>query len=1135
MFINKRSKNMKKKKKRNYFKKAIIFLCLFSISLTIQAQNQKITLPKRQMTILSAFEEIEKQTDRTVAYNESTIDVKRNISVDVTDKTLSEAMAAILKDTGTTFKVQGKQLIIVSAPVAATMKKYSGTVTDEQGEAVIGASIGVKGSKTGMVTDLDGRFSIEASPGAVLSVSYIGFKTKEEKLGNSTEVQIVISEDERSLDEVVVVGYGTQSQKLVTTSISKLKMDNVDQGNDFNPVKMLQGRVTGVNISNSSGTPGAEPNVIVRGIGSISGNSAPLYVVDGIPSEKYPRLNPNDIESMEVLKDASAAAIYGSRANTGVIIITTKSGKSGKTEIDFSGRTGFGVISSDILMANAAEYANAMQVAVDNYNVQMRTNLKFYSPSAIENTNWVDLISRDMAYSQAGSVSISGGNETTTFYASYGYNNQEGYLIKSNYTQNTLRAKFGHKINDILKLNMNLSGAISRQDKLEEESTSLKVLRTAREEQPWYSPYLDDGTSYKVNGTMILRHNPLMLVNEEDWIERKNQLSGVFNLEITPFKGFKYTPSVSLYGIFDNNSKKLSDRHDARKNNDGWSALTQQKDLSVRYVIDNILSYNFDWEKLVSSVMLGHSFEHYEYEQFGARSDNYANGAFPSAGFDVINAGANIYPGDISYTGYALESYFGRIALNWDNRYIFNTTLRRDGSSRFSKETRYGNFPSASFAWRVSNEDFYAFKKYINDLKFRVSWGMTGSMAGVGNFAALSLVGAGGNSYNGAAGFQITQDAQNLKWEKSSQYNIGTDVELFNSRVILNVDAFYKKTTDLLYNKPVYATTGNTVIQSNIGNLENQGIEFGINGKILTGDFKWNVGGNISYVKNKLLSLIDGVGEYIVPSSGSNLLGGTMHILKNGEPISSYYMLKMNGIYQYDSDVPAKLYAKGVRAGDVWYDDYNRDGDISDDDRQIVGKATPDFVGGITSNMSYKGFDFSVFAQYSVGGKIVSAWKGVNGVEGTEHLGLAYASLKVPDKSESVEQFFNISREAATGYWQGPGTSNTMPRPVRLGVHTGYSYDYNVLTSTRYLEDASYFKIKTVTLGYTLPKHRLEKIKVASLRVYLSADNLFTLTKYSGYDPESSYTGTPGAANYGVDFGLQPALRTFIAGVSLKF
>ena len=1112
-------------------------LPLFSIHMTAQ----KVSLSFQNAPFERILNSIKQQTGLALVFSEQLVDVNRKVSINVTSVGVEDALNQLLSDTNVGFDIKNNKLYLIEkiekekSDSDVVAKMITGVVSTADGEAVIGATVSVKKLSIATMTDVNGRFSLTIPPNALLTISYIGYKTQEINTNNRTNIVIILQEDNKVLDEVVVVGYGVQSQKLITTSISKLKMDEVDQGSDLNPIKMLQGRVTGMNISSSSGTPGAEPNVVVRGVGSISGNSAPLYVVDGIPSEKYPKLNPNDIESIEVLKDASAAAIYGSRANTGVIIITTKSGKSGKTQIDFSGWAGFGVISSDIIMANATEYRNVMQTAVDNYNVQMRSNLKFYIPSIIENTNWIDLISRNIAHSQSGSVGISGGTDKTSFYVSYGYSNQEGYLIKSNYQQNTFRAKFGHKINEIFKLNMNLSGAFSRQDILEETSTSLKVLRTAREEQPWYSPYQGDGFSYKVNGTEILRHNPLMLINEEDWILRKTQLSNVFSLDVTPFNGFKYTPSVSIYAVYDDEWKKLSDRHDARKNNDGWSALSQQKDLSTRWVIDNIFSYTFDLDKLTGSAMLGHSFEKYEYEQFGARSENYANGAYPSSSFNVIDAGANIYAGSIGYTGYALESYFGRLALNWDNRYIFNSSIRRDGSSRFSKETRYGNFPSASFAWRISNEEFYDIKDYINDLKLRLSWGMTGSMAGVGNFAALSLVSSGGNSYNSAAGFQISQDAQNLKWEKSNQYNVGTDIELLNSRLTINIDAFYQKTSDLLYNKPVFSTTGNTTIQANIGTIENKGLELGINGKILEKQFKWNMGANISYVNNKLLSLIDGVDKYIVPSSGSNLLGGSMHILKNGEPISSYYMLKMLGVYQNDNEVPEKLYAKGVRAGDIKYDDYDKDGDISDTDRQIVGKATPDFVGGITSNMSYKGFDLSIFAQYSIGGKIVAAWKGINGVEGTEHLGLAYGSVKVSDSSESVEQFFNVSKEAATNYWRGPGTSNTVPRPVRLGVHTGYNYDYNVLTSTRYLEDASFIKIKTVTLGYNLPGKYLEKLKLSSFRLYASIDNFLTFTKYSGYDPEASFSGSPGASNYGVDFGLQPVLRTYLTGVSFKF
>mgnify|MGYP002748891290 FL=1 len=1115
--------------------RAICLLLFLSVSFTAYSQ---ITVNVKDISLRASLKKIEQVSNYKFFYNESLPELNRKVSLNVKDATIEQTMQQLLGGMDLAYKKEQDNVIVLirKAQDKSITKKITGTVVDEKGEPVIGASIVIKGESHGTITDFDGKFTLADVPEkGILTVSYIGYKTVDLSATGQTFVKVVLQEDSKMIDEVVVVGYGVQSQKLVTTSISKVKMENIDQGNDYNPIKMLQGRVAGVNISSASGTPGEAPNVTVRGIGSVSGGSSPLYVVDGIPSEKYPNLNPNDIESMEVLKDASAAAIYGSRANAGVVLITTKSGQQGKTKIEVSGRYGFAYLASDIEMANSMEYMNTMQAAIDNYNVQMGANLQLYVPSQIQETNWVKEISRKNSKTGTGSISISGGNEKTTFFASLGANTQEGYLNKSSYDQYNMRAKFTHKINNLFKLNMNMAGSASRSDLLEETSTSLKVLRTAREEQPWYSPYKEDGTSYKVNGTDILRHNPVMLINEEDWVAKKYQLSGVFSIDVTPFKGFKYTPTVSVYGILDNTSKKLSDKHDARKNSSGWGALAEQKDQSFRYVIDNIFSYNNEWNKLIYSVMLGHSFEKYTYEQFGAKSDNYANGAFPSSNFDLINAGPNIYAGNISYTSYALESYFGRIALNWDNKYILNASLRSDGSSRFAKNKRYGYFPSASFAWRASNEEFFPKNKYVNDAKLRLSWGMTGSMAGVSNYAPLSLISAGGASYNGSAGFQISQDARALTWEKASQFNIGFDIEMFQSRLTLNIDMFYQKTTDLLFKKPVNATTGYTTLQSNIGSLENKGLELALNGKIFTGKFKWDLGGNISFVKNKLLSLIEGNDMYIVPSSGSNLLGGSMHALINGQPISTFYMLKMEGIYQRDDEVPAKLYAKGVRAGDVKYFDYNEDGDISDADRMNVGKAIPDFYGGITSNFSYKGFDLSLFGQFSVGGKVMSAWRGVNGSEGTDHLGLALSNVKVNDRGESVEQYFNVSKEVANGYWRGEGTSNTIPRPVRIGVHTGYDYDYNVQTSTRYLEDASYFKLKTVTLGYTLPESVVKKLRVNSLRVYVSADNLLTLTKYSGYDPETSFSGSPGDSNYGVDFGLQPVLRTFIFGLNLNF
>jgi len=1121
-----------------------LLLCIPGHSLHAQEKHtETVTIKASKDPLPDVLQKVTLQTGYKFFYDETVIKDIPAIIVDFNKTGLQAALDELSRQTGLGFTIKNRTITVSKnstgnqkrSPDLGKIISVNGSVSDDKGEPLIGVSITLKSDRSkGTITDFDGNFTLEGIPeGSIVLISYVGYKSQEIVAKGTVPFRIKFQEDSRVLDEVVVIGYGTQSAKFVTTSIGKVKMDNIDKGGDYDPIKMMQGRVAGVNISSSSGMPGSAPSIFVRGIGSISGSSSPLYVVDGIPSEKYPNLNPNDIESMEVLKDASAAAIYGSRANAGVVLINTKSGKSGATRVEVSGQYGRGSIARDIEMANTQEYLQTMCAAIDNYNVQMGTSLELYVPSLLHDTDWVGLIAREHSDMYNASVSLSGGNDKTTFFTSFGANGQEGYLKKTSFDQYNFRAKFSHKISHVFKLNMNLSGSAGKYSYLEEESTSLKVLRTAREEQPWSVPYREDG-SYTVNSTELVRHNPSMLVNEETWTLGKYQGSGIVNLEVTPFAGFKYTPSVSVYGIYDNEKKKLTEKHDARARSAGWAALSQQKDISTRYVIDNLFTYDNSWDKLRYNALFGHSFEKYKYERFGAMSDNYANDAYPSSSFDVINAGANIYPGNIGFQSYALESYFGRIMLNWDNKYVFNASLRSDGSSRFSKNKRYGYFPSVSFAWLASEEKFFPESDKINELKLRLSWGKTGSMAGIGNYAPLSLVTSGGGSYNGSAGFQLSQDAQELTWEKANQFNVGIDLALFNSRLNLTADAFYQKTTDLLFNKPVVATTGYSSIQSNIGSLENRGLEFTLGGKIFTGEFKWNLTGNISFVDNKLLSLVGDADMYIVPSSGSNLLGGSMHALINGKPISAFYMYKMEGIYQRDEDVPSKLYAKGVRAGDVKYYDRSDDGDVNEDDRMYVGKAVPDFYGGITSEMSFNGFDLTVTGGFSSGGKVMASWRGANGAEGTEHLGLAYGNSK-PDGVNTVEQFFNISKEAATGYWRGEGTSNIMPRPVRGGVHTGYTYGYNTLASTRYLEDASYFKIKIITLGYTLPEKWIQKVGIGYARVYMTANNVLTFTKYSGYDPEASFNLNPGNSNYGVDFGLQPTLRTFIFGLNVHF
>ena len=1028
----------------------------------------------------------------------------------------------------------------------------SGLVSDEQGDPVIGATIMIKGTQSvASITGIDGDYAVQVPSDAVLEFSFFGFETQVVPVAGQSIINVTMKVDSQSLEEVVVVGYGTASKKLISSSIASVKMDDIDRGAENNPLKSLQGRVTGVSITSPSGVPGDSPNIIVRGVSSISGSSSPLYVVDGVPAESYPNINANDIESMEVLKDASATAIYGSRANAGVIIITTKSGKSGKTKVDVDANFGMSHVAHDIKMANTQEYIDVMQAALDNWNVYAAEKgsgafKELYIPKNAADFDWVGAISRKWAKRGAVSASVSGGSDNTTFFISAGYEGQEGYLNKTAFNKYTVRGRVNHKMAKWISLNVNIAGAYARYDQSEETDGSLKVLRAAREEQPWYTPYCvrtdNGGRETRVNAlsgdyrTMsvdgLVRHNPVMCIEEEDYYVDKYQLSGTASLDITPIKGLKYTPSISAYTIYDHNIKKLTEKNTERGYKDGWHALSESKNNSLRWVFDNVISWNQEVSKLTYNIMAGHSFEKYEYNTFGASSDNYANSAYPSSSFNLINSGNTIYAGSISYNAYALESYFSRAAFNWDNRYILNLSFRADGSSRFPKKSRFGFFPAGSLAWIITNEPFFPKNPVINEFKLRLSAGQTGSMAGIGNWAAMNLVSAG-SAYNGVSGLAFSTPAQDLKWEKSTKFNAGFDSNWIDDRMYINFDAYYSRTDDLLYSKPVIGTSGYTSLTSNIGVMENYGLEVTVGGTVVkAGDFKWDLSANLSWARNKLLKLLDD--KNIIYVNSSNLYGGNKHAIIIGEPISTWYTLKATGIYQSDDEVPYALYEKGVRAGDVKYLDVNKDGDIDyNNDRVITGKATPDFFGGITSTMSWKGIELNIFCQYSIGGKIFAAWKGA-GQEGTEHLGLSSGTV-TGDDGKTYTQFFNVSQAAARGYWRGPGTSNTYPRPTVNGMHTGWDVDYNILTSSRYLEDASYFKIKTITLAYNLPRKWMDSIKMDGIKIFLTIDNAFCFSAYDGYDPEVSISSAPAGADYGVDFGYQPTLRSFMGGVSIKF
>lgn len=1109
--------------------------------------SQKITLQVKNAPAEKVFREIEKQSGFGFVYAKEQLAKMKPIDLEVVNTELKSVLDLVFKNQFFTYTISGNNVAVKEKLVfandgisleATPQITISGKIVDDEGKPMEDVSIFIKNTGKGVTSNKEGKFSLQIPEGGSLLIfSYTGFENYEIKVTKPDELNISLKRKEIISDEIVVIGYGTQKRRQISTAVSTVKMNTVDQGAGYNPIKMLQGRASGINVVSSSGIPGAKPIVLIRGVGSISGNSGPLFVIDGVPSEGgYPNINPNDIESMEVLKDASAAAIYGSRANSGVVLITTKTGTVGKTKIELDIRNGFGVVANDVPMANSTEYADVMQVAVNNFNTQRGTSLVFYKPlaSEIEETDWTKVVQRENAKTTNYNLSMSGGNDKTTFFTSFGVFKQEGILKTSEYNQYSYRIKLSHKLNSIVQLNTNLSFALTDRDLVEEENSGLKVLRTAREEQPWYSPLKADG-DYKVNGTQLIRHNPLMLINEEKWNSKRYEGIGLVSLDVKPFKGFKYTPSFKVFASYFEEKKTLTENMVARSQSAGWGAIAQKKNTDLRYIIENMFQYSNKAGDFDYNILIGHSYEKFTGEDFGVLSDNYANGAFPSSSFGLVNAGPNIYADGIGYTSFAIESYISRINLGYKGKYVFNASLRYDGASKFSKNARYGSFPSVSAAWLINKEGFMLKQTFFNELKFRVSYGVTGSLSGVGNFASNSLITAGANSYNGQSGFTLSQIGQQLTWEKGQQTNLGIDASILNNRLSFSIDVFKQRTTDLLYNKPVQSTSGYTSIASNIGIMENIGLEFSAFGKISTKKLKWDLGGNISFIKNNLVSLIDNTNFLTIPASGSNLFGGQMKALIVGQPVSTFFIYEQTGIYQNDRDVPLNLFAKGVRAGDVVYRDVNNDGDITDADRLNAGKAISDYYGGLTSTLSYGGFELNLFAQFSVGNKVMAAWRGVNGTEGTDHLGNAFSNTRLLD-GRTVEQFFGIRKEVAINYWNGPGSNNTTPRPVRRGVHTGYgTAGYNFLPSTRFLEDASYFKFKTVTLAYNIPANIIKTKAISGIRIFASVDNLFAITKYSGYDPEQSFESSPGNSNYGVDFGLQPTLRTFLFGLNVKF
>lgn len=982
----------------------------------------------------------------------------------------------------------------------------SGVVKGEDGEPVIGANIVQKGTKNATITDIDGSFTLKVSGNRpVLTISYIGFVTAEINVTNKRSVSVVLKEDTEVLDEVVVVGYGTMRKKDVTGAVASVRADEIKKSSSSNVIQTLAGKISGVQVVQNSGAPGGDVSILIRGVGTIN-DATPLYVIDGVPvNGGMWYINPNDVESIDVLKDASATAIYGARGANGVVMVTTKQAQEGKTEIMFDYSYGIQKMSKMYDMLDASEYGalhNEMRK-----NAGMSLNPAFADPASLgAGTDWINEIFRT-APMQKVNLSIVGGNSKISHATSLGYYTQDGIMDKSSYNRMNFQSNVSSKLlsNVTVKANMNLSAENRRNQPVSTViQNAMRILPTipVRDEN---GNYAGPTGSAEFNGDAL---NPVAIINEQNYRMKGFRMLANLSLEWEIIKGlrFKTTGGTEL-GYEYNNSYipkyKWGNKESAN------TVQTLNSAYEQLFLWDNTLTYEKSFGKNRINAMLGTSFQDYKKEWMSASGTGRAS----ELTTELDNATKASDVGGNS-TRWALMSYMARLHYSYDDRYLLTATFRADGSSKFGKNNRFGYFPSFAAAWNVTNEKFMEKATWVSMLKLRLGYGQTGnqnigayafadklSTEGVYNFG--SQRGFASNVVNLIYPYKLSNPS--IKWEAVEQYNVGIDMGFLKNRIVANIDLYLKNTKDMLTQRPVPQTSGTSLEAAdwppvNIGKVRNKGIEFTISTKNFIGAFKWETNLNMSFNHNEVL--------YI---GGPEILSG-VNLIREGLPIRSFYGYRMDGIYQTLDEVftgPAMENRaldkashnsqKNTSPGDIRFADVDGSGSITDEDRTVIGNPQPDCIFGFNNTFSYKGFDLSIFFQGAWGNQI---WNGVRATH--ESMNSTYNQLK-----------------STQNRWIGEGSSQSIPRAIYADPNN------NSRASTRWLEDGSYAKLRNLTFGYTIPQRLTQKAKISNLRLYISFDNLCTITGYSGLDPE--------VGMWGLDYGIYPTARTYMFGASVKF
>ena len=1033
---------------------------------------------------------------------------------------------------------------LASAVYAQDIQIKGTVVSGADNEPLPGVNVVVKGNATtGTITGIDGEFALSVPSDAILSISYIGFKSQDIPLNGKREFKIVLQEDAEALDEVVVVGYGVQKKSVVTASIAKVSSDDLAFTAPVRVDNALKGLAAGVTVTSSSGQPGAAAQIRVRGIGTVN-NSDPLYIVDGMPLEGgLDYLNPNDIASIEVLKDAASGAVYGARAANGVVLVTTKTGKEGKTKVTYDFSYGWQNPWRERDVLNATEYAIMMNEGAINSGQAPKYNDPY---SYGVGTNWQKETFNNDAPVMNHQVSVSGASEKVNYMFSLGYYGQEGIVggnyNRSNYNRLTLRSNTQYTIFDesknrnwlnSLKITSNLSYARVKARSIEANSSYYSPLGSALALSPILTPYAEgdaadaqlkkyegdsnytpvyspDGRLYTIPGgdfnEMI---NPLASLSLPGALSKTHKFVANFSADLQLWDNLKFRTSYGVDIQFYSNDGYTKKYYLASGLNSSNSNAYSEKTDATVWQLENVLMYDKTIDKHSFSIVLGQSAKKSTGSYLGGNRDNIINLDRPyiDASNGLSDEGQmRVWggPNDVA----TLASMFARISYNFDERYMLQATVRRDGSSRFGANNHYATFPSFSLGWNLTNEKFMEKRpEWWTNTKIRLSWGKNGN-ENIGNFKYTTLTSTGhnvifGQSESTSLGVKASGLANpDLKWEESEQLDFGLDFGFFNNALTFTVDYYKKKTKGMLMKMNIPSYVGEEKPWGNVGTMENRGVEMELAYKFSKGNWNFRVAGNLSYLENELI-------EYGNDTGWDNLdsfrTAGTVSRAQNGKPYPYFYGYKTAGIFQNMDEVAAYINKDGgmiqpnAVPGDVRFVDMNGDGKITTDDCTDIGKGMPDWTYGLNFHVSWKNFDLSMMWQGTIGNDVYDA---------TRPIDIANANLPS----------WMLNR------WTGEGTSDKYPR-FAWGDNT------NWLSSDLYVYDGSYLRLKNIQLGYTLPKNWTRKAFVSSLRVYVAAENLLTFTKYHGYDPEISSGGT----SLGIDRGVYPQSRTWTVGANLTF